>query len=603
MPTLTYDFAVGPGIAWSDGAYPGRYEIQALGELPRYYNPATVLYAIRFTFRLSDNQIDTGGVVVQFYPMGNFITHQQFPGGGYYAPAVNSFVYEGIGVAFGDTDIHDGYLLNNYRNTSSMLGTDYDQSLAIVAHLVAVNSDYTAPPPIIIATLMISYDFYYSGYFTNGSDSVNFNSLSQAMRTVINTIPVADHLYEAMPGDDFVTLPDIANYALTGAVTWNPNHTFFAGSGADNITGGDGNDRIDGGAGNDTLNGKSGADWLIGGYGNDTYVVDQQGDILFENVNEGIDSVTASTGFYLYANVENLTAAVGAGNIFGVGNELANVINGNEGENLLIAGAGNDEVYGGGARDSIFGQDGSDRLFGDSGIDYIVAGSGNDTVNGGADADEIYGQEGDDALTGGSSFDTDILVGGDGDDTIYGNSGQGDYDLMYGNIGNDIFYVDTPNDLVFEQPGEGNDTVYAGINGAGYYLYANIENLVLTNNTPFGVGNELDNRLTGNAIGNFLLGGVGNDTLNGMGGNDVLFGETGNDVFLFGVGTGGDVIGDFTRGQDRINLSAFGLTFDQAQLKFVQNGGDGAIILGNGDFIVLNGVVMSQLTGDDFIFA
>ena len=56
-----------------------------------------------------------------------------------------------------------------------------------------------------------------------------------------------------------------------------------------------------------------------------------------------------------------------------------------------------------------------------------------------------------------------------------GNSGLGDYDLMDGGAGNDIYYVDTPDDLTFEAVGGGADTVYANINGAGYYLYANVE--------------------------------------------------------------------------------------------------------------------------------
>ena len=38
-----------------------------------------------------------------------------------------------------------------------------------------------------------------------------------------------------------------------------------------------------------------------------------------------------------------------------------------------------------------------------------------------------------------------------------------------------------------------------------------------------------------------------------------------------------------------------------AQTNFSQVGGNGAINLGNGDFIVLNGVTMSQLTAADFI--
>lgn len=379
------------------------------------------------------------------------------------------------------------------------------------------------------------------------------------------------------------------------------NLTIARGTVIENAVGGTGNDVLIGNSANNRLDGGSGVDQLYGGLGDDTFLVDQQSDVVFENAGEGTDTVIATSNFYLYAGIENLTLM--GGNTFGVGNELDNIINGEVGENLIIAGAGNDTVNGGGSRDSIFGEAGDDILNGDDGIDYIVGGIGNDTINGGNQADEMYGQDGDDIMRGGNSFDTDIIVGGLGNDTIYGNSGLGDYDRLYGNEGNDIFYVDTPDDLVFEQLNEGTDTVYADINGAGFYLYDHIENLVLLDDTPFGVGNSLDNRMTGNAVGNYLLGGRGNDTLNGMAGNDVLFGEAGNDIFVIGVGNGNDVIGDFTRGEDRIDVSAYGMTFAQLQSRFYQDGNVGAIQFANGDVIVLHNVTMSQLTASDFILS
>ena len=154
---------------------------------------------------------------------------------------------------------------------------------------------------------------------------------------------------------------------------------------------------------------------------------------------------------------------------------------------------------------------------------------------------------------------------------------------------------------MFEQAGECIDTVYASVTGAGYYLYANVENLVLLNNTPFGVGNSLNNQITGSATANYLLVGAGNDILNGQGGNDVLFGEVGADIFVFERGSGGDVIGDFVRGTDRFQLGGLFGTFAEVQANFVQNGINGAINLGGDDFIVLNNVTMSQLLVTDFI--
>ncbi len=196
------------------------------------------------------------------------------------------------------------------------------------------------------------------------------------------------------------------------------------------------------------------------------------------------------------------------------------------------------------------------------------------------------------------------MVGGNGDDVLRGDSGLGDFDYLYGNAGNDSFYVDTPDDLVFEQASEGIDTVYASIKGAGYYLYSNIENLVLLGNTPFGVGNDFANRLTGNSVGNFLLGGGGNDNLNGKAGNDVLFGEAGADTFVFERHTGGDVIGDFLAGTDKIDLSAFRFASYQLVVNSMHEvNGNTAIDLGGSDFIVLNGVPIGALQSGDFILA
>ena len=56
------------------------------------------------------------------------------------------------------------------------------------------------------------------------------------------------------------------------------------------------------------LDGGAGADTMIGGAGNDTYVVDNAGDVVIENAGEGTDTVQRVDHTYpLAANVENLT--------------------------------------------------------------------------------------------------------------------------------------------------------------------------------------------------------------------------------------------------------------------------------------------------------
>ena len=429
----------------------------------------------------------------------------------------------------------------------------------------------------------------------------------------------------ATAGDDTILGSAAANWLEGGA-------------GADSLAGAAGNDTLVGGAGDDTLDGGATRDWLYGGVGNDTFYVDRQDDLVFESPGQGNDLVIATANFYLYANIENLTLAAGAGGIFGVGNELANLLTGNEAGNKLLAGAGDDTVLGGAGNDQAYGEAGDDLLLGEAGNDTLTGGAGNDTLLGGAGndlligdagedwleggngndllragagrdtllggpgSDTLQGEEGDDYLVGGPDFVMDTLMGGAGNDTLDGASGLGDYDRLYGGPGDDLFLVDAPNDLIVESLDEGLDTVHAAITGTGYYLRVNIEDLVLLETTPFGVGNNLGNRITGNAVGNLLLGGAGDDTLNGMGGNDVLYGQDGGDTFLFGSGGGSDLIADFTPGADHIGLIGFGFPdFASAMAKAVQVGPHIAFRFGQGDMLVLHNVQLAQLSPEDLV--
>ena len=94
-----------------------------------------------------------------------------------------------------------------------------------------------------------------------------------------------------------------------------------------------GNDTLIGGTGNDHLDGGTGADSLYGGVGDDLYYADRADDLVFENAGEGTDTVIASLrgGLLSLRQHREFDAGGGAGDIFGVGNELANTITGNEG--------------------------------------------------------------------------------------------------------------------------------------------------------------------------------------------------------------------------------------------------------------------------------
>jgi serralysin len=315
------------------------------------------------------------------------------------------------------------------------------------------------------------------------------------------------------------------------------------------------------------------------------YSADQRIDLrpeAFSSVGGRVGNVTIARG----SIIENATGGSGF-----------DIITGNDADNVL---------RGGGSRDGILGGAGNDQIFGDDGVDYLVGGLGNDTIEGGDNPDEIHGGDGRDTLIGGASFDTDLLYGGEGNDTLRGDSTLGDYDVMEGGVGNDIYYVDSPADIVTEAANEGTDIVFANVNGTGYFLSANVENITLQGTTQFGVGNALNNIMQGSDAANGLYGRDGNDTLNGGGGNDILFGDGGNDVFVFTRGGGSDTVGDFTRGVDRIDVSNFGLrSLAEVQALFYQDtaSGAGAIQFSTGDVAIFLNTVMSQLTAADFIFA
>jgi Ca2+-binding RTX toxin-like protein len=111
---------------------------------------------------------------------------------------------------------------------------------------------------------------------------------------------------------------------------------------------------------------------MVGGAGNDTYVVDNAGDVVTEALNQGTDTVRTTISCTLTANVENLILVAGAGSIAGIGNALANVITGNEGDNVLIGAAGDDTLVGGSGKDTLKGQSGHDTLIGGIDADTFV---------------------------------------------------------------------------------------------------------------------------------------------------------------------------------------------------------------------------------------
>ena len=184
------------------------------------------------------------------------------------------------------------------------------------------------------------------------------------------------------------------------------------------------------------------------------------------------------------------------------------------------------------------GTDGFDLLVGGSGMDEMRGGGGGDILDGGGGDDRLYGEDG-----------IDLVLGGGGDDTLHGGAGN---DTLGGGNGVDIL-----------DGGTGDDT---------------------------------------------LDGGHGNDTINGGLGNDTLWGNfcapegTDADTFVFGLNHGDDTIKDFHTDQDKIDLTAFGTSFDELATR--QDGDNVVIDLtgSGGGTITLENVALEELESTDFIF-
>ncbi|RMH90943.1 hypothetical protein EBB59_09205 [Lysobacter pythonis] len=353
------------------------------------------------------------------------------------------------------------------------------------------------------------------------------------------------------------------------------NDALFGDAGADSLHGGDGNDYLDGG---------SGVDRLEGGAGNDTYIVDDTGDVVVEAVGGGTDAVQASASYTLSANIENLFLTGNAA-IDGTGNDLDNYMAGNGADNVLNGGAGNDTLVAGAGNDRVIGGAGDDKYIFDVDSGYNVVdntGGGSDGVffiNGVTRERLSFERDGNDLLI---KIDTSATPAVRVTNHFLG----GDYAIDY--VQPDGGYMLTAtqiNQLVagggvpgFDQLIEGTAAGEQLAGDAGKDMIRGLDG----DDSLFGMAG--DDTLLGGEGNDYLSGGngggagSGNDRLEGGTGNDTLVGEDGNDMLIGGAGddkyiykSGQDVIDNSGGGNDGLFFQD-GIT--EAQLAFSRTGDD-----------------------------
>jgi Ca2+-binding RTX toxin-like protein len=310
------------------------------------------------------------------------------------------------------------------------------------------------------------------------------------------------------------------------------NLTFTSNASALNVGFGNALDNVMRGAvyGNDELHGLA---------GNDTYYVDNLGDVVNETefvagggtgiarVNSGYRDVgsesdtvittllsydlsnigsndSVARAFFpetLYGIIENLTYA-GADRFTGIGNNANNVISGGALGDNLYGGLGHDTLRGGAGNDGIDLGTGDDKAFIDNGTaeggDVVVGGGGFDSVY--ADDSTIADGLNLNVFRAGTGYTPDV-------NRVAFTSAAIDVDSIQGNAGSDVIDASRLDQRID----------IAGMNGA--------------------------DTIIGGAAGDNLYGGDDRDTLIGGAGADGMDGGNGADTFVMDNGTeiGGDV--------------------------------------------------------------
>lgn len=344
------------------------------------------------------------------------------------------------------------------------------------------------------------------------------------------------------------------------------NDTIYGNAGDDTIYGLEGNDVIYGGDGDDHIWGNEGNDKLYGGKGHNTFYFSEgsghdavystkgaEDTLVFEN----IDDIEFES--HKYDN--HLTIKYGDGEDRVT---IADYFKNPDTNSVKYVKLGGTEA----PEQSL-----ADLLA--SKPEVINGSDGDDTIKGSHLASIITGGKGDDKLYGGKGKNTFVFSDGDGNDTLYYESGEDIIDLR--NVENLNLFGTRNGSVSTEAEKQGNDLIikytstldegtnedkYDTIRLVNYFKNGEKSDIkVILRNDDYGnpiytdikdfvsvdltfddatkgkkiTGTFLNDLIDGTDYNDVIRGGKGNDDIYGGWGNDKLYGESGDNVFEFDV--------------------------------------------------------------------
>lgn len=326
-------------------------------------------------------------------------------------------------------------------------------------------------------------------------------------------------------------------------------------SGEDVLLGSDAtSNRLDGGPGDDRLLGMWRTDQAYGGPGSDQCV----GPFSIED-SCGPAGGRRGTRIELYESI------VGSSSLAIVGNDGVDDVTISRGDRgyVVRGGSGNPVRRSAPGSGNCGGATGSVSCAGPVTSILVSLGGGDDrldvrgsvpagvpvTVEGGPGRDWLRGGRGGDTLYAGDDRDPDTVIGGGGDDVLFGvnilhprrSSGAA---TLVGGPGDDLLVGGQPcDDLFHGGPGDNDSASFARVRNAGTVVKAAIGGRVFDPEVAGCGASRIDGaveKIEGSTGPDVLFGSADPDTLLGRGGADVLDGRGGEDRCIGGRGRDGD---------------------------------------------------------------